>query len=113
MSESQDPFLAAGKEILRREHAYFRDAALDDAEHIPRIQRIATAISDAARESGARDEAAEALREDLVAYGRELWLDLCFGNLREDDVDPKAHREKCREIFEKVRTADDPWSVYH
>lgn len=106
----------AGKEVIRREHEHFREAGIDDARHIPRIQRIASAVVKAAREAGVPDEEADALREELVTYGRELWLDLCVENLREDDLDREedvdAYREESREIFDNIWTADDPWSVY-
>jgi len=111
MSRSRDLLLAVGKEVVRREHDYFDEAALDDRRHIPRVERIAAAIAAAVREEGGSEDEASALHEELVAYGRELWLDLCVSNAVEgEDLD--AFREESAEIFREIRTADDPWSAY-
>lgn len=111
MRTREELLRTAGRKILRSEHEHFREAGIDDARHIPRISRIAAAIADVAREAGTPVEEAVALEEELVAHGRELWLGLCMSHI-DDDEDPAAFREESAEIFEQIRTADDPWSVY-
>ena len=73
--DAKDVALHVGCAVLEAEHRHFCAAAVDNREHIPRILRIARAISTALRGTGLTEKDASFVRDALESHGKNLFLD--------------------------------------
>jgi len=99
-----------GRAVIQREHEFFISYALDNGEHIPRIGRIAESVAGVLKASGHPEEEASALRDRLVGFGKELFLDEWMPSL-EDDEDPDAVLEYASRVFDHILAGGDPRAI--
>ena len=66
--------LHVGRAVLEVEHRHFVAAPVDNRDHIPRILRIARAISTALRGAGLTEKDATFVRETLESHGKDLFM---------------------------------------
>ncbi len=70
----QNMMLVAKQTIESESRHNFDVYAIDDSEHIPRMERIAAAVADAMSKQGLPPAECEACRDDLIEYARRLYV---------------------------------------
>ena len=66
--------LRVGRAVLEAEHGHFVAASVDNSDHIPRILRVAGAISTILRRAGLTEKDATSVREALELHGKDLFM---------------------------------------
>ena len=67
--------ILAAKRIMESESRHnFEVYAIDDSEHIPRMERMAVAVAEALSEQGLPPSKCDACRDDLIEYARQLYI---------------------------------------
>ncbi len=73
-SAIQDMMFTAKRIIEAESRHNFDVYAIDDSEHIPRMERLATSVREALFERGLAPEPCDASCDDLIEYARQLYL---------------------------------------
>ena len=63
-----------GKQLVHDEHAHCAQEWLDDAEHVSRVER---AVRRTLSEAGAPPVEASAAKEEVINFGRSLYIEEC------------------------------------
>ncbi len=81
--------MLAAKRMMQFESRHnFGVYAIDDREHIPRMERMADAVWDALSERGLAPALCDACRDDLIEYARQLYVTEWMRPLPGDDTPP-------------------------
>ena len=93
-----------GREIIKRLHDYNEEEPLDDAEYIPLIKRIIEAIKIYSNKINLNNEELDTIDKSLVAYSRELYIELCKKHAKEnnEDVTIEELKEESEEYFNYI-----------
>ena len=83
--EAQRIAVALGRAVLESEQGHFVHAGIDNSEHVSRVLRLAEAVSQAFERDGATADASLTVREELEAYGRELFMAEWNSQIMEDE----------------------------
>ena len=65
---------AIARQMIRAEHEHFVAQALDNRDHIPRVRRMARAVSTGLTKLGVSSSDATRVSDDVVAYAKELFV---------------------------------------
>ena len=71
----RDSVIDAAMQIIHDEHRFFINDAIDNAEHIPRIVRIAESAGKLLATGGMTKPDVEANVERIIHYGRQLFIE--------------------------------------
>jgi hypothetical protein len=71
----KDSVLDTAMQVIQDEHRYFTSGGIDNAEHIPRIARIAESAGKLLRVGGMPKREVEANLQRIIHYGRQLFID--------------------------------------
>ena len=81
--------ILAAKRMMESESRHNFDVyAIDDSEHIPRMERMADAVWDALSERGFAPEQCDACRDDLIEHARQLYVTEWMQPLPGDESSP-------------------------
>jgi hypothetical protein len=79
-----------GKEILKHLHDYNEDVFMDDSEYIPLIKIIIEAINDHISLYDISKSENELLKNKLLTYARDLYVEVCQINAKKNGEDVPA-----------------------
>ena len=81
--------LLAAKRIMESESQHnFGEYAIDDSEHIPRMERMADAVREVLSESGLVSERCDAIHDDFIDHARQLYVTEWMRPLPGDESPP-------------------------
>jgi hypothetical protein len=89
---------------IQDEYRYFIGNGIDNAEHIPRIVRIAESAGKLLTIGGMPKREVEANIQRIISYGRQLFIDEWMKPLA-GDVDLPDEEEAIKEFDQYLKTA--------
>jgi hypothetical protein len=90
--------------VIQDEYRYFIGNGIDNAEHIPRIVRIAESAGKLLTIGGMPKREVEANIQRIISYGRQLFIDEWMKPLA-GDVDLPDEEEAIKEFDQYLKTA--------
>jgi hypothetical protein len=92
-----------GLALVEREHQFFEDESIDNAEYVSAIQRIADATYEYLITKGISTEMSRKVRNELINHGRELFIKTWMIPLDEDEEPPdeKEARRTFNQLLKK------------
>ena len=93
-----------GKEIIKKLHDYYEEITMEDAEYIPLIKRVIKAINNYISLYDISKFDNKTLKETLLVYARDLYVEVCQINAKEngEDISSKQVKEESEEIFNYI-----------
>ena len=93
-----------GKEIIKNLHDYYEEITMDDAEYIPLIKRVIKAINNHIVLYDISKSESETLKEILLIYARDLYVEICQTNAKDDNenISSTQIKEESEEFFDYV-----------
>jgi hypothetical protein len=92
---------ATARAIISAECITWAEESIDDAEHIPRMRTIASAVGEAATGLGVGTRAAAELVKRLLQHAEDEYMQRWMAEV-DDDEDPDAVREDGLQTFRRV-----------
>lgn len=77
-----------GMALVERQHQFFFDGSIDNSEQVLAVQRIADTAYRYLKASGVNDDVCNRVRKELIARGRELFVEEWMRILEEDEEPP-------------------------
>jgi len=89
--------------LVESQHKYFLKESIDNSEHIPAIKRIADTAYQYLIANGISSDNSIKVKEELIHYGKELFIQLWMQNIVEDEEIPsKKDLREAEKTFEKI-----------
>ncbi|MGD9161019.1 MAG: hypothetical protein PVG39_21555 [Desulfobacteraceae bacterium] len=93
-----------GKEIIKQLHDYYEEITMDDTEYIPLIKKVIEAINNHISLYDISKSENEALKETLLTCAKDLYVEVCQINAKEngEDLSAKQVKEESLEVFDYI-----------
>ncbi len=99
--------LEFGLTLVERQHQFFLDESIDNSEHVPAIRRIADSAHAYLKSLGIPSERCNKVKKDLIARGRDLFIEEWMRSLDEDEGPPDEEgRQEARRTFDQLLRGD-------
>ena len=102
--DAKDVALHVGRAVLEAEHGHFVAASIDNRDHVPRILRIARAVSRAMRAAGLTEKDATFIRESLESHGKDLFMGEWNAQIMGGE-DPQSVKDEGLEEYDRLYNA--------
>ena len=92
-----------GIALVEGQRRFFLYGSIDNSEHVPAIKRIADIAYHYLKKKGVNTETARKVRKELVARGRDLFIEEWMRTLEEDEEPPdQEDRVEARRTFDEL-----------
>ena len=94
-----------GIALVESQHHFFSDGSIDNSEYVPAIKRIADTTYRYLKGKGVSLNTARKVRKEMIARGRELFIEEWMRTLEEDEEpsDQEDRREAGRTFDELLK----------
>ena len=86
--------------LIERQHQFFIDETIDNAEHVPAIKRIAETAYQYLTAKGVSSGISTKVRKELITHARKLFIKEWMTQLEEDEEPPDE--EEARKTFNQL-----------
>lgn len=89
--------------LVERQHQFFLDESIDNSEQVPAIKRIADTAYQYLKASEINSDISNRVRQELIARGRELFVEEWMRMLEEDEEPPEQEeRREAGKTFDEL-----------